>query len=150
MSLIFGPPSGFIISKLGPFKVVLAGSVLTTVGFISILISHYDTLQIAANLAIIGSGLSLLNVGQININTASTPHKYMGISFGINTLFRFMGSALGPAFAGMFMQANQTIADSSYGTNIVSFPSAMSFVNIFFCMSILSAVTIYLSVIVKR
>jgi MFS family permease len=150
MSLIFGPTSGFIISKIGSSKVILAGSMLTTVGFIGILILHYDALQIAVNLAIIGSGLSLLNVGQININTASTPFEYMGISFGINTLFRFMGSAIGPAFAGMFMQANQTIVNTSYGTDIVSFPSAMSFVNIFFCMSILSAVTVYLSVIVKR
>ena len=74
----------------------------------------------------------------------------MGISFEINTLFGFMGSAIGPAFAGMFMQANQTIVNTSYGTNIVSFPSDMSFVNIFFCMSIFSVVTIYLSVIVKR
>ncbi|HYO07283.1 MAG TPA: MFS transporter, partial [Phototrophicaceae bacterium] len=44
MSLIFGPTSGFIISKIGSSKVILAGSVLTTVGFISILILHYDTL----------------------------------------------------------------------------------------------------------
>jgi hypothetical protein len=150
MSLVFGPTSGFIISKIGSSKVILAGSVLTTVGFISILILHYDTLQIAINLAIIGSGLSLLNVGQININTASTPFEYRGISFGINTLFRFMGSAIGPALAGMFMQANQTIVDTSYDANIVSSPSAMSFVSIFFCMSVLSAVTIYLSVVVKR
>ncbi len=124
MSLIFGPTSGFIISKIGSSKVILAGSVLTTVGFISILVLHYDALQIAVNFAIIGSSLSLLNVGQININTASTPFEDMGISFGINKLFRFMGSAIGPAFAGMFMQANQTIVNTSYGTNIVSFPSA--------------------------
>ncbi|MDP8907491.1 MAG: hypothetical protein M3M88_08220 [Thermoproteota archaeon] len=109
----------------------------------------HDSFKIAVNLAIIGSGLSLLNVGQININTASTPFEYMVISFGINTLFRFMGSAIGPAFAGMFMQANQTSVNTSYGTKIVSFPSSMYFVNVFFCMSILSDVTIYLSVIVK-
>ncbi|MBA3978409.1 MAG: hypothetical protein H0X50_09505 [Nitrosopumilus sp.] len=90
-------------------------------------------------------------MGQININTASTPIEFMGISFGINTLFRFIGSAIGPAFAGMFMQANQTIASSTYyENNIISLPSAISFANIFFCMSILAAVTIYLSVIVKK
>ncbi len=105
----------------------------------------HDSFKIAVNLAIIGSGLSLLNVGQININTASTPFEYMVISFGINTLFRFMGSAIGPAFAGMFMQANQTIANTSYGTNIVFFPSAMSFVNIFFvCSFCLLLLYIYL------
>ncbi len=145
MSLIFGPTSGFIISKIGSSKVILAGSVLTTVGFISILVLYYDALQIAVNLAIIGSSLSLLNVGQININTASTPFEDMGISFGINKLFRFMGSAIGPAFAGMFMQANQSIVNTSYGTNIVSFPSAMSFVNIFFvCSFCLLLLYIYL------
>ena len=72
MSLIFEPTSGFIISKIGPYKVILAGSVLATVGFISIVTLHYDSLQIAANLVTIGSGLSLLNVGQINI----TPPLY--------------------------------------------------------------------------
>jgi len=151
MSLIFGPTSGFIISKIGSSKVILAGSLMTTIGFISILISHHEAIQIAINLAIIGSGLSLLNVGQININTASTPIEFMGIFFGINTLFRFTGSAIGPAFAGMFMQANQTIASSTYyENNIISLPSAISFANIFFCMSILAAVTIYLSVIIKK
>lgn len=79
MSLIFGPRSGFIISKIGSSKVILAGSVLTTVGFIGILISHYNALQNAVNLAIIGSCLSLLNVGQININTHSTPFENMDI-----------------------------------------------------------------------
>ncbi len=150
MSLIFGPTSGFIISKIGSFKVILAGSVMTTVGFISILVSHHDSLQIAISLAIIGSGLSLLNVGQININTSSTPIEFTGVSFGINTMFRFIGSAIGPAFAGMFMQANQTIAKTYNDNNIIYFPSAISFVNIFFCMSILAAVTIYLSVILKK
>jgi hypothetical protein len=109
MSLIFGPTSGFIISKIGSFKVILTGAVITTFGFFSILILHTNAIQIALNLAIIGSGLSLLNVGQININTTSTPIKFIGISFGVNTLFRFIGSAIGPAIAGMFMQTNQTI-----------------------------------------
>ncbi|MDP8907492.1 MAG: hypothetical protein M3M88_08225 [Thermoproteota archaeon] len=36
MSLIFGPTLGFIISKIGSSKVILSGSLLTTVGFISI------------------------------------------------------------------------------------------------------------------
>jgi MFS family permease len=106
MSLIFGPTSGFIISKIGSFKVLLTGGVIATVGFVSILIFHFDATQIAISLAVIGSGLSLLNVGQININTASTPVKFLGISFGVNTLFRFIGSAIGPAVAGMLMQIN--------------------------------------------
>ena len=97
MSLIFGSTSGFIISKIGSFKVILAGAIITTIGFLSILLLHTSAIQIALNLAVIGSGLSLLNVGQINVNTTSTPIKFIGISFGVNTLFRFIGSAIGPA-----------------------------------------------------
>jgi MFS family permease len=161
MSLIFGPTSGFIISKIGSFKVILTGGVIATIGFVGILMFHSDAVQIAMSLAVIGSGLSLLNVGQININTASTPVKFLGISFGVNTLFRFIGSAIGPAVAGMLMQTNQvsinTAADatatigSAYGDNgTMTFPSSESFVNIFICMSILVAVTIFLSIMVKK
>jgi MFS family permease len=150
MSLIFGPTSGFIISKIGSFKVILTGAVITTFGFFSILILHTNAIQIALNLAIIGSGLSLLNVGQININTTSTPIKFIGISFGVNTLFRFIGSAIGPAIAGMFMQTNQTIMHTSYSVKTLSFPSAESCNNIFLCMFILAAVTIFLSFMINK
>ena len=160
MSLIFGPTSGLIISKIGSFKVILTGGVITTIGFVSILMFHSDAMQIAINLAVIGSGLSLLNVGQININTASTPVKFLGISFGVNTLFRFTGSAIGPAVAGMLMQTNQvsintaataaTIGTAYGDNNAMTFPSAESFVDIFICMSVLVAVTIFLSIMVKK
>jgi hypothetical protein len=63
MSLIFGSTSGFIISKIVSFKVILTGGVIATVGFVGILIFHSDGTQIAISLAVIGSGLSLLKVG---------------------------------------------------------------------------------------
>jgi MFS family permease len=150
MSLIFGPASGFIISKIGSYKVILAGSAITTIGFFSILIFHIHAIQLAINLAVIGSGLSLLNMGQININTTSTPIKFIGIFFGINTLFRFIGSAIGPAIAGMFMQANQTIIHTGYSDKASYFPSPESFVNIFLCMLILAIVAIFLSTVIKK
>jgi len=130
MSLIFGFTSGFIISKIGSFKVLLTGGVIATFGFVGILIFHFDATQIAISLAVIGSGLSFLNVGQININTASTPVKFLGIFFGVNTLLRFVGSEIGPAVAGMLMQTNQisintaattaaAAIDTAYGDNNV-------------------------------
>jgi hypothetical protein len=87
---------------------------------------------------VIGSGLSFLNVGQININTASPPVKFLGIFYGVNTLFRFIGSAIGPAVAGMLMQTNQisintaaTTAAAAIGTaygdnNVMTLASAGS------------------------
>jgi hypothetical protein len=56
-----------------------------------------------------GVGLSLLNVGQLNINSTSVPSRFIGLSLGINTLLRYIGSAIGPTVAGMFMQTNQDL-----------------------------------------
>src|ERR671919_517098 len=66
-SLIFGPTSGFIISRIGSSKVTLIGAVVTTVGLLGLIIFHTNAIQLAINLATIGVGLSLLNVGQLNI-----------------------------------------------------------------------------------
>ena len=150
MSLIFGPTSGFIISKIGSFRVIIAGSIIATIGFSSILLLYNNLVWTAVSLAIIGSGLSLLNVGQININTTSTPIKFIGISFGVNTLFRFIGSAIGPAIAGMLMQTNQTPLKINYTNNIIYFPSSNSFIEIFFCMSLLVFISLILSAMIKR
>ncbi len=73
----------------------------------------------------------------------------MGIYFGGSTLFRFIGSAIGPAIAGMFMQAKQIILYADH-SKAVSYPSADSFVNIFLCMFVLAIVTISLSILLKK
>jgi MFS family permease len=70
-SLVFGPTSGIIISKIGSSKVILTGAIITTVSLLGILIFHTTAIQLAINLAIVGVGLALLNVGQLNINTTS-------------------------------------------------------------------------------
>jgi MFS family permease len=151
MSLIFGPTSGFIISKVGSFRVILAGSIIATIGFGSILVLYNNLIWTAISLGIIGSGLSLLNVGQIYINTASTPIKFIGISFGVNTLFRYVGSAIGPAIAGMFMQTNQTsLKISDEVNNIAYYPSSNSFMEIFLCMTSLVFISVILSIMIKR
>ena len=150
MSLIFGPTSGFIISKMGSFRVIIAGSIIATIGFGSILLLYNNLVWTAISLAIIGSGLSLLNVGQININTASTPIKFIGISFGVNTLFRFIGSAIGPALAGMLMQINQTSLKVDVATNMTNFPSSNSFMQIFLCMTLLCIISVVLSIMLKK
>ena len=65
--LIFGPTSGFIISKLGSIKPIIFGSILTTVGFVIILLFNSSELWISAGLAILSAGLSLAAVGAMNV-----------------------------------------------------------------------------------
>src|SRR5918996_2683379 len=144
-SLVFGPTSGFIISRIGSSKVTLIGAVVTTVGLLGLLIFHTNAIQLAINLATMGVGLSLLNVGQLNINSTSVSSRFIGLSLGINTLLRYIGSAIGPTVAGMFMQTNQDLIRISDGIS-EAFPSRQSYDFIFMFILILAAITIFLSV----
>ena len=143
-SLVFGPTSGIIISKIGSSKVTLIGAVITTISLIGTLIFHANAIQLAINLAIVGVGLALLNVGQLNIITISVSPRNIGVSLGINTLLRYIGSAIGPAVAGMLMQANQSVINTADGISR-SFPSRESYNFIFLFILIAAAITILLS-----
>jgi MFS family permease len=143
-SLVFGPTSGIIISRIGSSKVTLIGAVITTISLIGTLIFHANAIQLAINLAIVGVGLALLNVGQLNINTISVSPRNIGVSLGINTLLRYIGSAIGPAVAGMLMQANQSVINTADGVSR-SFPSRESYNFIFLFILIAAAITILLS-----
>ena len=143
-SLVFGPTSGIIISKIGSSKVTLTGAIITTVSLLGILIFHATAIQLAINLAIVGVGLALLNVGQLNINTTSVSPRNIGVSLGINTLLRYIGSAIGPAVAGMLMQANQNVIIADDGISR-AFPSRESYNFIFLFILVAVAITILLS-----
>jgi MFS family permease len=109
--LVFGPTSGYIITKLGSLKPIIFGSIITTVGFFRLLTLHSTEFSISTNLAILAAGFSVTIVGVMNVVILSTPKQYSGISLGTTMLMRIVGSAIGPALAGMYMQTNQSIID---------------------------------------
>ena len=137
--------TSLIISRIGSSKVTLIGAVITTISLSGTLIFHANAIQLAINLAIVGVGLALLNVGQLNINTTSVSPRNMGVSLGINTLLRYIGSAIGPAVAGMLMQANQNVIKTADGISS-AFPSRESYNFIFLFILIAAAITILLSI----
>ena len=146
--LVFGPTSGFIVSRLGSMKPVIAGTSITSVGFFGLLLYHSTPLMLSANLAILSTGLSLTNVGAMNVTILSTPSQFMGISLGTSMLMRIIGAAVGPALAGMFMQANQSTL--MIGGLARSFPSAISYDLIFITATILSILSTALAVLLRR
>ncbi len=60
--LIFGPTSGFIISKMGSRTPMIAGTIITTIGFFAIYALHSTQLLVSIDLAIISIGLSFAAV----------------------------------------------------------------------------------------
>jgi MFS family permease len=146
--LIFGPTSGFIISKLGSMKPVIAGTSITSAGFFGLFVFHSAPLLISTDLAILSTGLSLTNVGAMNVTILSTPSQFMGVSLGTSMLMRIIGAAVGPAFAGMYMQSNESILKVNGIAQY--FPSVESYNLIFLTATAISVLSIALAIILRR
>jgi MFS family permease len=146
--LIFGPTSGFLVSKLGSLKPIIFGTFITTAGFIGLLMFHSTELLVSANLGILSTGLSLSSVGAMNVIILSTPRQFSGISLGMSSLMRIVGASIGPALAGMYMQTNQTLFNVDGIMNY--FPSSMSFDLIFLSAVIVSVISIALAIILRQ
>lgn len=143
--LLFAPSSGFIVSKLGNVKPTIIGSIVSAVGFFSLLIFHSNGSLVAINLAVIAGGLSLMQVGGFDIVLQSTPRKFSGISLGMTVLFTLVGGSVGPAIAGIFMQANQAFMEG-----VGSYPSSDSYNLIFLTIALASLIPIALSIFMRR
>jgi hypothetical protein len=109
---------------------------------------HQTEIEISANLAILSAGLSLTSVGAMNVIILSTPKQYTGISLGTSMLMRIIGSAIGPAVAGMYMQSNQSILIIGGMTRF--FPSIESYNLIFLTAAIVSVVGIIVAILLRQ
>jgi hypothetical protein len=144
--LIVSVSAGIIISKFGNIRPSLIGTIISTLGFFSLFLFHSSESLISANLALIGIGLTLTRVGSWNILLEYTPKDYTGISLGMTAMLFFVGMAIGPAIASIYMQSNQiSIKGSS-----LSFPSLESYNMIFITAFFISVLSIALMVLLKR
>jgi MFS family permease len=145
--LVFAPSSGFIVSKIGNLKPTVAGTIIMTIGFFSLLMFHSTEITVAINLAIVAAGISLIQVGAFNITMEYTPLKFSGVSLGMSVVLFLIGSSVGPAIAGIYMQTHQELAK---GVTTGSFPSAISYNLIFLTAALISALSITLVIILRR
>ncbi|HYO05866.1 MAG TPA: MFS transporter [Phototrophicaceae bacterium] len=148
MLLIFGPTSGIIISKLGSLKPIIFGSMLTTCGFIVLFLFHSSELLISTSLGILSAGLSLSAVGAMNIIILGSPRESAGVTIGMSSMLRIVGSSVGPALAAMYMQTNQSVINVNGVPE--SLPSSVSFDLIFFTAIMLSIASITVSMILSK
>jgi MFS family permease len=146
--LVFGPTSGFIVHKMGSLKPVIIGTSVTAAGFLFLLAFHGSWMAVAAGLAVLSTGLSLTNVGALNVTLLATPAEFTGISLGMNTLLRIIGSSIGPALAGVYMQMYQSTIEVA--GKPASYPSMQAFSIIFLTAAMLAVATIALSIYLKR
>jgi MFS family permease len=153
--LIFGPMSGFIISKIGSIKPIIAGTSISTVGFFLLYFLHSTGLSVSTSLAVLAIGISLTNVGAINVVILSTPRQNSGISLGMSMLMRIIGSAIGPVVAAIFLESYQySVVIGGGGTAAAvtsqSFPSAEAYNLIFLTSALLALFSVGLAIILGR
>jgi MFS family permease len=140
VSLVVSIASGFIVSKFGNQRPTISGIIISIVGFLSMFVFHSTEVLITINLAIIATGLSLTQIGSINIILVNTPKQSNGVSLGMTTLLYLIGTSVGPVLAGVFMQANQILIPL-----IGSFPAPQSYNLIFLTAALMSVLSIVLA-----
>ena len=144
--LVVSVSAGIIISKFGNIKPSLVGTIISTFGFMSLFLFHSSELLISANLVVIAIGLTLTRVGNWNIVLEYTPKDSAGISLAMTALLFFVGMAIGPAIASIYMQSNQISIKGS----TLSFPSLESYDMIFITAFLISVVSVALMLVLKK
>jgi MFS family permease len=149
VSLIFSVASGFMVSRFGNVGPTMVGTIVTTIGYFILFLHHSAEASIAAVLVIVAVGLALMQIGSVNVVLTSTPKQFSGISLGMNLLIYLLGSSVGPVIAGMYLQADQVITNSS-GRISTSYPSPESYSMIFLTATLISLSSVIFAILLNR
>ena len=144
MFLIISSISPIIINKVGSIRPIITGGVLSLIGAVGLLAFHSSQFAVSTNLAIIASGLSLTITPTWNMVVTSSPKEFTGISVGVGALLLFIGMALGPAIAGVYMESQAVqVVDGFY-------PSPNSYNLIFLTVGLLAVVSLGFALLLRR
>ena len=100
-----------LILKTGTKTVIIVASVIFSIFYfiLGIIASAPTSLAEVALISGLASlGASMLNVVLINILTFSIERRLLGVATGMNTVFRLVGGAFGPAIAGSLISTFYT------------------------------------------
>ena len=145
MFLVFASITPFIINRIGSIKPTIIGGIISLIGALALLTFHSTEFAVSANLAIIASGLSLTMTATWNMVVSSSPKEFTGISVGVGALLLFIGMAIGPALAGVYMENHETV-EGVEG----SYPSPGSYNLVFLTAGLLSAVAVGFALMLIR
>src|SRR5437899_445029 len=105
---------------------------------------HSTEFQVATNLAMIATGLSLTSTAVWNLLVTSSPKEFTGISVGVGAMLFFVGMAIGPALAGLLMQSNVSVE------HVGPYPAPESYNMIFLTAGLFAIASLMLSVILRK
>ena len=143
--LIFSSITPFIINRIGSIKPTIVGAIISLIGALGLLMFHSSEFTVSVNLAVIASGLSLTVTAIWNMVVSGSPKEFTGISVGVGALLLFIGMAIGPALAGVYMGNHETVEGIGG-----SYPSPGSYNLVFLTAILLSAVSLGFALMLIR
>ncbi|MGQ0791351.1 MAG: MFS transporter [Nitrosopumilaceae archaeon] len=138
--------SGFILNRIKNTKLTLIGTIISTVGFLFLVMFHSSEVTVAIGLTIIAAGLSLSTAGGFNVILVSVPMQMVGIALGMTLLLDLVGMSVGPVFAGIIQEMNQATIPGIDG----QFPTETAYNTIFVISGLISLASVILALIVSR
>jgi MFS family permease len=139
--------SGFILNKVGNTRLTLLGTIISTIGFFSLLLFHSTEFMVSVTLAIIAAGLSLSITGGFNVVLLSAPIQATGIALGMALLLNLVGMSIGPSIAALFQQMYQGTVEGVAGEQ---FPTQVAYNLIFLTAALISLASIALALALAR
>jgi MFS family permease len=145
MFLVFASVTPLIINRIGKLNPIIIGGLVSLIGSLGLLMFHSTEIAVSTNLAIIASGLSMTITATWNIIVSSSPKSFIGISVGVGALLLFIGMAIGPALAGVYMESHETIKGIQG-----SYPSLDAYNLVYITSTLLSAVSLGFALMLRR
>jgi MFS family permease len=139
--------SGFILNKVGNTRITLLGTIISAIGFFSLLLFHSTEFMVSVTLTIISAGLSLSITGGFNVVLLSAPIQATGIALGMALLLNLVGMSIGPTIAAMFQQMYQGTVEGVAGEQ---FPTQDAYNLIFLTAALISLASIALALALAR
>src|SRR5688500_3281549 len=139
--------SGFILNKVGNTRLTLLGTIISAIGFFSLLLFHSTEFMVSVTLAIIAAGLSLSITGGFNVVLLSAPIQATGIALGMALLLNLVGMSIGPSIAALFQQMYQGTVEGVVGEQ---FPTQVAYNLIFLTAALISLASIALALALAR
>ncbi|WP_054853792.1 MFS transporter [Vulcanisaeta distributa] len=152
VQMIVAPIAGRVITSLGAKKLAVIGSSIAIIGLLMLTYTaFYGLSYVIGSMSVLSAGISMVNVAVINILVFSVGRRNMGLATGLNSVFRNIGGAWGPAVAGSLMSMYQASVLISLRPLLwITLPAKFSYQLMFIITTVLYVMAIIVIVTLTR
>jgi MFS family permease len=145
-----GPIVGRSTSRFGPRPTLMAGAVTLGLGFLLLLTERGSFLLVALDVAVALTGVTAIFVPVANMISHSLPREIAATGFGLNSMLKSLGYAVGPILASAIMVSNTVPIAQGIGSPETTVPSPTAFDFLFGVGIVLAGVILGLGGLIRN